>query len=98
MVVDLMAAGKDIDIVIPTRMRPLSARPRWQGTVELVSEYALDEEVGLYAREAVDLLAPLTEIQKIVCSGLNYIRNSRTRRPGTHVERNPPSDPWVMGG
>ena len=74
-VVDLEIAGTDLDVGIPSRMRTLLARPRWQETVGLICEYALEEEVGLHARETADLVAPLSEPQKIVCVGLNYVEH-----------------------
>lgn len=74
-VVDLETASTDLDIGIPSETRTLLSRPRWRETVDLVSDYALDEAVGLHDHEAVDLLSPLSEPQKIICVGLNYVEH-----------------------
>jgi len=74
-IVDLQTAGSALDIGIPARMRTLLSRPRWQETVKLIRNYALDEKTGLHERDDVDLLAPLAEPQKIICVGLNYIEH-----------------------
>lgn len=72
-VVDLQAVGAGLDIGIPSSMRTLLARPRWRETIELLRDYALDEEKGLHEREEVEILSPLSEPQKIICVGLNYV-------------------------
>ncbi|QZP39769.1 fumarylacetoacetate hydrolase family protein [Halobaculum magnesiiphilum] len=87
-VVDLQAVGTDLDVGIPSSMRTLLARPRWQETVKLLRDYAIDVETGLHERQEVEILSPLVEPQKIICVGLNYIEHieeSEEERPENPV-------------
>ncbi|MCW8172485.1 FAA hydrolase family protein [Natrialba swarupiae] len=71
-VVNLSEAGAAIDVALPERSVALLETWEWERKAELALEYAAATGVGVYDRDEVTALAPITEPEKIVCVGLNY--------------------------
>ncbi|MWV40191.1 fumarylacetoacetate hydrolase family protein [Natrialba sp. INN-245] len=71
-VVNLSESGAAIDISLPERSVALLETWEWERKAELALEYAAETGVGVYDRDEVTSLAPITEPEKIVCVGLNY--------------------------
>lgn len=74
-VIDLQAAGNDLDIGVSRSTRSLLAERRWREKVELLTTHAREDDVGRHERESVEILAPIENPQKIICVGLNYIEH-----------------------
>ncbi|MFC7068655.1 fumarylacetoacetate hydrolase family protein [Halobaculum lipolyticum] len=72
-VVALHEAGAGTGIDLPTTVVDLLSVRNWREKAELAVAYAEDTGDGLYARDAVETAAPVTDPQKVVAIGLNYL-------------------------
>lgn len=74
-IIDLQVAGNDLDVGIPETMQSLLAERRWREKVHLLTTHAREDDVGWHERGSIEILAPLTAPQKIICVGLNYVEH-----------------------
>ena len=72
-VVNLPEAGVQAGIGIPNTTTELLAGWEWQEKAELAVEYARETGTGLYDDADLERHAPVANLQKVVCVGLNYV-------------------------
>ena len=72
-VVDLPEAGVQAGVGIPNTTTELLASWEWREKADLAVEYARETGVGLHDAEDLQRHAPVTDPQKVVCVGLNYV-------------------------
>lgn len=72
-VVNLPEAGVRAGVGIPNTTTELLASWEWQEKAELAVAYARETGTGLYDAADVERHAPVTDPEKVVCVGLNYV-------------------------
>jgi len=72
-VVNLPEAGVQAGVGIPNTTAELLASWEWQEKAELAVEYARETGTGVYDATDLDRHAPVTDPEKVVCVGLNYV-------------------------
>lgn len=72
-VVRLSEAGAAAGVALDERCSDLLAEWGWRRKAELAVEYATETGVGAYERTDLDPVAPISDPEKIVCVGLNYV-------------------------
>ncbi|WP_423747457.1 fumarylacetoacetate hydrolase family protein (plasmid) [Haladaptatus sp. SPP-AMP-3] len=75
-IVDLNEAGRQSGVTLPSDLREIIETWNWREKVELATAYA--EETGNVVRSHSDVVpaAPITEPEKIVAIGLNYMEHA----------------------
>lgn len=72
-VVNLPEAGGQVDVGIPHTTAELLADWEWQEKAELAVKYARATGTGVYDAADLERHAPVTDPEKVVCVGLNYV-------------------------
>lgn len=72
-VVNVSAAGRQMGIDLPKTTRELFATWSWEKKVELAVDYALETGTAIHQQDDVETVAPITNPEKIVAIGLNYM-------------------------
>jgi len=72
-VVNLPEAGVQAGVGIPNTTTELLASWEWQEKAELAVAYARETGTGLYDAADLERHAPVTDPEKVVCVGLNYV-------------------------
>lgn len=72
-VVDLAEAGADAGVTIASRTRELLSDPAWRRKAEIAIDHATATGTGLYDPTDVSRAPPVTDPEKVVCVGLNYV-------------------------
>jgi 2-keto-4-pentenoate hydratase/2-oxohepta-3-ene-1,7-dioic acid hydratase in catechol pathway len=72
-VVNLPEAGVQAGVGMPRTTVELLSTWEWQEKTEMAVEYARETGTGLYDAAGLERHAPVTDPQKVVCVGLNYV-------------------------
>lgn len=72
-VVDLADAGEQAGVALPSETCELFDVWNWREKVELAVKYATETGEAIHAREDVTATAPITDPQKVIAIGLNYM-------------------------
>lgn len=71
-VVKLPEVAEEAGIRLPRQVSDLLEEWRWQEKASLLVDRAEELDVARYDREALDVAAPVSDPQKVICVGLNY--------------------------
>ncbi|WP_136602989.1 fumarylacetoacetate hydrolase family protein [Salinigranum halophilum] len=72
-VVNLSVAGEAAGVSLPEETAAVLGQWNWEEKVSMAVEYATEHGVGVEARDDLVQHEPVSDPQKIVCVGLNYI-------------------------
>jgi 2-keto-4-pentenoate hydratase/2-oxohepta-3-ene-1,7-dioic acid hydratase in catechol pathway len=72
-VVDLADAGERAGVALPSETCELFGVWNWREKVDLAVEYATEADEAIYPRSDATAAAPITDPQKIIAIGLNYM-------------------------
>jgi 2-keto-4-pentenoate hydratase/2-oxohepta-3-ene-1,7-dioic acid hydratase in catechol pathway len=71
-VVKLPEVAEEAGIRLPRRVSDVLGEWRWQEKVSLLVDRAEAQDLALYDRGRLDVAAPVSDPQKVICVGLNY--------------------------